>query len=187
MFSRPLHDFTLRNGVASDLATLAAIDDDAGTLFEEAGLFLDLPDDHEFPAAERRRWQECIAAGSTLLAVDLHSEAMGFVAVGRKDDEPYVAQLSVRRSCMRQGIGSALLEAAGHMAHAAGGDALWLTTYDHLSWNRPFYERHGFIVMPEQACGAELLAEHAIEKKWLPLSHQRVLMRKALAAVRARR
>ena len=165
-----------------DLATLGEIDADAGALFEQAGLFLDLPENHEFPMAERRRWKECLAARTTLIAVDEISGPIGFAAVGRKDGDAYLAQLSVRHRCMRRGIGSALLEAAAEMAEALGSRTLWLTTYSHLPWNRPFYEQHEFVVMPENACGPELLSEHAIEKKWLPVPHERVVMRRTLVA-----
>lgn len=171
--------FTLRSGVSGDLATLGEIDTDAGAIFEQAGLFLDLPETHEFPTAERRRWSECLAARTTLLAVDRNFGPIGFAAVGKRDGEAYLAQLSVRQRFMRCGIGSALLESASEIALALGSRTLWLTTYGHLPWNRPFYESHDFVVMPEEACGPELLAEHAIEKKWLPVPHERVVMRRA--------
>lgn len=171
---------TLRVGELGDLATLGDIDADASTLFEDAGMFLDLPEDHEFPAAERRRWKECLAGKSTLIAVDRAIGPIGFAAVGRKDGCAYLAQISVRRYFMGLGIGGALLEAAAELAGAFGSKEFWLTTYDHLAWNRPFYERHGFVVMPEAACGRELLEEHSIEKRWLPLPDQRVVMRRVL-------
>jgi GNAT superfamily N-acetyltransferase len=180
--SRNPERFTLRSGVIDDLNTLGEIDADAGALFEQAGLFLDLPETHEFPMAERRRWQECLAARTTLIAVDYISGPVGFAAVGRKDGDTYLAQLSVRRHFMRRGIGSALLEAAVEIAQALGARALWLTTYNHLPWNRPFYELHDFAVMPEHACGSELLNEHASEKNWLPMPHERVVMRRELRA-----
>ena len=47
-----------------DLATLGEIDADAGALFEQAGLFLDLPENHEFPLAERRRGVAAASSGS---------------------------------------------------------------------------------------------------------------------------
>ena len=171
-----VEQFTLRSGVFGDLDMLGDIDADAGAIFESAGLFLDLPETHEFPMAERRRWRECLAARNTLIAVHSESGPIGFAAIARKDGNAYLAQLSVRQRCMRRGIGGALLEAAAEMSLACGARALWLTTYNHLPWNRPFYERHDFVVMPEIACGPELLAEHAIEKKWLPLPHERVVM-----------
>jgi len=172
--------FTLRIGMTDDLATLGEIDADAGMLFEQAGLFLDLPETHEFPAAERRRWRECLVARTTLVALDKTAGAIGFAAVGRKDGESYLAQLSVRQRFMRCGIGSALLEAACEIALAFGSRKMWLTTYGHLPWNRPFYERHEFRVMPEHECGPELLSEHTIEKRWLPVPHERVVMLREL-------
>ncbi|HEV8444104.1 MAG TPA: GNAT family N-acetyltransferase [Steroidobacteraceae bacterium] len=171
---------SLRLGMVGDLATLVDIDADAGTLFEESGLFLDLPDDHEFPVSERRCWQECLAARTTLIAADKSLGSIAFAAVGRKDGAAYLAQIAVRRYFMGLGIGGALLEAAAEIAAASGLQEFWLTTYDHLAWNRPFYERHGFVVMPDSACGPELQEVRAMERKWLPLPDQRVVMRRSL-------
>jgi len=181
--ARHTEQFTLRSGVIDDLSTLGEIDADAGMVFEQAGLFLDLPESHEFPTAERRRWRECLIARTTLVAQDKTAGPIGFAAVGRKDGEAYLAQLSVRQRFMRCGVGSALLEAACEIAVALGSRTMWLTTYGHLPWNRPFYERHEFRVMPEHECGPELLTEHAIEKKWLPVPHERVVMCRALGSV----
>jgi len=47
---------------------------------------------------------------------------------------------------MRRGVGSALLTAAENSVRAGGARALWLTTYDHLPSNRPFYERAGYVL-----------------------------------------
>ncbi|MEO8063557.1 MAG: GNAT family N-acetyltransferase [Pseudomonadota bacterium] len=182
---RDIDRFQLRLGEPDDLTVLGEIDADAGALFEQAGLFLDLPDDHEFPAAERRRWRECLAARTTLVMVDRESGPIGFAALGRRDGEHYLAQLSVRLRFMRLGLGGALLEAAGELLKARGARALWLTTYNHLPWNRPFYEQHGFTVMAESDCGPELLQEHAIERRWLPMPQERVLMRRKLGAFAA--
>ena len=170
---------SFRLGTAADLETLRDIDTDASSLFEEAGLFLDLPETHEFSLAERRRWQECLAARTTLIAVDPAMGPIGFAAVGRRDGRAYLAQLSVRRYFMGLGIGGALLESAAGLASGFAQE-LWLTTYAHLAWNRPFYERHRFVVMPPDDCGAELLEEHRTETKWLPFPEQRVVMRRHL-------
>ncbi len=171
---------SLRPGVAGDLATLIDIDRDASSLFEEAGLFLDLAENHEFPEAERRCWQECLAARTTLIASDRSVGSIAFAAVGRKDGGAYLAQLAVRRYFMGLGIGGALLESAAELAAATGSREFWLTTYGHLPWNRPFYERHGFIVVPESDCGPELLHVQSFERQWLPLPDQRIVMRRSL-------
>src|SRR5215831_5316272 len=90
-------EFRLRVGVPADLATLRAVDDDASSLFTQAGLELDLPDDHEFPASERERWGRCLAEGTSLLAIDPAGRVAGFVAYGRRDAAAFIEQLSVRR------------------------------------------------------------------------------------------
>jgi len=47
----------LRAGTADDFPVLREVDDDAALLYEQAGLHLDLPDDHEFVLAERAHWR----------------------------------------------------------------------------------------------------------------------------------
>lgn len=167
----------LRAGTIADLSELREVDDDAALLYVQAGLTLDLPDDHEFVVSERGHWQRSLQAGSAIVATDLRGGMLGFAAVTRLDRQPYLAQLSVRRTHMRRGIGSALLYAALDAAQARGA-SLWLTTYDHLPWNRPFYERNGFTRVPEAICGPEMRAELQIERSALPLPEMRVAMRR---------
>ena len=170
----------IRTALICELETLSAIDSDASTLFEEAGLHLELSIEHEFAVAERARWLRCLAAGSALLAISATGEPIGFAAAGRLDGEPYLDQLSVRRAFMRRGIGTSLLSAVENMQRDTGADSLWLTTYSHLPWNRPYYERAGFVAVTEHECGREVLQELHYEQRWLPHPHERVVMRKAL-------
>jgi len=171
----------IRAGSAADIDTLLEIDLDASELFVRAGLDMDLPDDHEFAVTERTRWLRSLESGRTLLAVDASGAPLGFAASGTRDQEPFIEQLSVRRHAMGMGIGTALLSAAEREAVQQGASTLWLTTYGHLSWNRPFYERRGFIVVKEEHCGHEIRAELAFERRWLPSPQERVVMRKRLS------
>ena len=166
-------DVAFRTGEPADLATLLDIDLDAGLLFERAGLYLDLPESHEFPVTERARLRASLATGATTIALDPRGHALAFVAMGWRDDSPYVEQVSVRANCTRRGIGSMLLDRALRAAPDA-----WLTTYDHLPWNRPFYERHGFVRVPEERCGSDIRAELEFQRRWLPLPAQRIAMRR---------
>jgi hypothetical protein len=61
----------------------------------------------------------------------------------------------------------------------AAGEALWLTTYAHVPWNRAFYERFGFAVVPESSCGGDILEILTEQRRWLPAPEQRVAMRRA--------
>jgi ribosomal protein S18 acetylase RimI-like enzyme len=81
---------------------------------------------------------------------------------------------------MRQGIGTALLTAMEEMAQKGRAPALWLTTYAHLAWNRPFYEKTGFSIVPEEEWGSEMKQQLVFERRLLPQPEQRVVMRKAL-------
>lgn len=168
-----------RAGNVDDLATLLEIDLDAGLLFERAGLYLDLPETHEFPVSERAHLRASLSAGLAIIAMDARGSALAFVALGRRDGSPYVEQISVRAEFTHRGIGSALLDLALRAADARNEPAAWLTTYDHLPWNRPFYERHGFERLPEAECGPEIRAELEFQRRWLPLPAQRIAMRRS--------
>jgi GNAT superfamily N-acetyltransferase len=172
----------IRTGLTPDIELLIDIDSDASVLFERAGLHLDAARDLEVTLAARERWKKCLSAGTVLIAVDHSGEAKGFAAVGARDEAPYLDQLSVQTGSMKQGIGTELLYAAMTMAIQAGGSVLWLTTYNHLSWNRPYYERHGFAVIPAEECGEQLQAELRFERRLLPDPQHRVVMCKQLPA-----
>ena len=53
---------------------------------------------------------------------------------------------------------------------------LWLTTYGHVPWNRPWYERLGFVRVRESKWGPELLAIVDSERGALPCPDQRIAM-----------
>jgi GNAT superfamily N-acetyltransferase len=132
-----------------------------------------LEKDHPFVVAEANRWAIAIEDGLAQVAVDGDDRPIGFVALRCVDNQPYLDQLAVRRRYMRRGVGSALL----HYAIAwSGSRRLWLTTYSHLPWNRPYYERHGFAHVPEDSCGPELRAILQTQRAALPDPEQRVAM-----------
>lgn len=167
----------IRPARADEIALLNAIDDDAATLFAEHGLHIELSADHPFARAELARWQRSAQLGRAFLAVDDAGEALGLAALDLVDGEPYLDQLDVRRAAMRRGIGARLLDHSATWARAAGGRALWLTTYGHLPFNRPYYERHGYEVVPEALCGAGIRALLDEQRHYLPVPEQRVAMR----------
>jgi GNAT superfamily N-acetyltransferase len=163
---------TLRPAQPDDVPTLVDVDDDASALYEEHGLHVALPADHWFCVAERAAWTAAAGAGRAWIAVDDAGRAVGFAACNVVDGEPYLDQLSVRRAFMGRGVGRALLAQA---LEWSGDRPLWLTTYRHLSWNRPFYERMGFAVVEE--IGPEMREVLAAQRRALPAPDERVAMR----------
>ena len=168
-----MESFSLRVARPDELQKLILIDDEASELYAQAGLRITLSKDHPFTVAESSRWAAAIARGLAHVAVDTQDQPIGFAAVGIVDGNPYLDQLAVCPRVMRRGIGTALLR---HAISWSSGRTLWLTTYSHLPWNRPYYQRHGFVPMPDDACGAELLAILGEQRAALPDPGQRIAM-----------
>jgi GNAT superfamily N-acetyltransferase len=165
--------FATRLARNSEVQQFADIDDAASALFTEAGLDLHLDPAHPLVLAEKQSWVRAISAGLAHVAVDAADRPIGFMTLGFVDGAPYLEQLSVHPRSMRQGIGRALIEQAFSWS---APQALWLTTYSHLPWNRPYYERHGFVVVPEDECGPELRSILKVQRSVLPAPEMRVAM-----------
>jgi GNAT superfamily N-acetyltransferase len=172
-----MNDLTIRTARTNELPVLVSIDEDAATLYAEHGLELVLSDTHPFTVAERELWGGALERGSVYLALDGAGEPIGFAALALLDGVAYLDQLSVRRRAMRRGVGRQLLEAAIDWARSQGQPALTLTTYRHLRFNRPFYERHGFKVMEDEEVTPGLVHHLEEQRRYLPMPEERVAMR----------
>lgn len=164
----------VRRSTLADLDEIIEVDDDSCTLYAEHGVTLGLTPEHPFCVAERARWTRSISRGDTLLALE-HDRIVGIAVMGLLDDAPYLDQLSVRRSAMRRGVGRTLVSAA--IAWAADRP-LWLTTYAHLPFNRPFYESMGFTCIDEHDWGRELAEIAREQRACLPHPELRCAMRR---------
>jgi GNAT superfamily N-acetyltransferase len=176
----PAPRFAVRSALPNELDMLLAIDDDATALYAEHGAAIELHPGHVFVRDERARWLRSAELGRAFIAVDPLGTAVGFAALDKIDGEPYLDQLAVRRVAMRRGVGGALLACSADWARAAGGSAIWLTTYAHLPFNRPYYERRGYVVVPESACGPAIVHHLDEQRRYLPAPDQRVAMRRSL-------
>lgn len=172
-----MNDPILRLARPDELPALVSIDDDAATLYAEFGLVLALSDTHPFTIAERALWSDALARHSVYLALDEAREPIGFAALSPLDGVAYLDQLAVRRRAMRRGVGRRLLEAAIDWARHQGQRALTLTTYNHLPFNRAYYERHGFELLLPEAVPPGLRHHLEEQRRALPLPEQRVAMR----------
>ncbi|MGE0791752.1 MAG: GNAT family N-acetyltransferase [Sandaracinaceae bacterium] len=176
MSERSEPDVRIRVARPDELARVIEVDDDASLLYAEHGVALGLTDEHPFAVAEQARWASSVAAGETFLAEDATGEIVGVAVLAHKDGQPYLDQLAVRRAAMGRGIGGALLARALAWAKERG-DALWLNTYAHLAFNRPFYERRGFACVEPGEWGDEMRAVIDEQRRYLPHPEQRVVMR----------
>jgi GNAT superfamily N-acetyltransferase len=168
-----LMNFSLRPAYPEDLPVMIAIDDQASQLFLEAGIRFDLDENHPFVLAESTRWSLAIQQGLAQLAINAHGTAIGFATYRHVDQQPYLDQLSVHPKAMRAGVGSQLM---AHVIAWSADQPLWLTTYSHLPWNGPYYERKGFTAIDDVQCGPELSGILKEQRAVLPDPQQRIAM-----------
>jgi len=166
---------TIRTAQPDELATLISVDDDASRRYATAGLIMNLHDEHPFVVAEHAQWARSLTSGDIFIAEDATHRAIGIAVLGRVDAEPYLDQLSVRLEHVGQGVGTTLLSHAITWAHSRG-PGLWLNTYRHLPWNRPFYEGRGFTLVDESSWRPEMRATIEAQRASLPLPDERVVM-----------
>ncbi|MEU8248613.1 GNAT family N-acetyltransferase [Nonomuraea sp. NPDC048916] len=131
---------------SSELSDLISIELAADGLFQSVGI--------EFPPGTTQI-EEVDDPGSVLVEGE---PPAGFALVGWLDGNLHLEQLAVHPSRMRQGIGGRLITAVREHARACGAPAVTLTTFRDVPWNAPWYERHGFTVLPDAAWGPELRA-----------------------------
>lgn len=169
--------YSIEVATANDLAEAVRIDDDATLLYAEAGIVLTLTGSDPFTIAEQALWRRSAELGRLFFVRD-DRERVGFAALDRFDGIAYLDQLSVKRSAMRRGAGRCLLRHA--IAWTARNDiaSLWLTTYRHVAWNRPFYESEGFVVVPDAECGVGMRHHLDAQRRALPAPEERVAMRR---------
>ncbi len=167
--------FYLRPAREEEVAVARAIDDDACTLYPEAGIVLTPEVIAVLDPREIQQWREAARRGRLLFACAPDGEPVGFVALGIVDGKPYVEQVSVRRAWMRRGVGRALLTRA--MRWSVRDGELWLATWRHVAWNGPFYARLGFVEVPEARWGPAQKDIVDFERRVLPAPEARVVMR----------
>jgi GNAT superfamily N-acetyltransferase len=132
-------------------------------------------------AAEQKAWRTCAKNGGLVFAEsETEGARVGFFALGDADDEAYLEQIAVLPTHIRRGIGRQLMTAVIAMARRRGHTHLVLTIYDHVPWNRPYYEALGFAPILAERVGPSLRHDLATQRRYLPMPHHRIAMRKVL-------
>lgn len=123
-------------------------------------------------------------AGRSWVATDREDHVVGYVVVELIDGCAHVEQLSVRPSHQGQGLGRALLAEVERWAAAGGIEALTLTMFAEVPWNRPLYEHLGFRVLREEELSPGLRALRTDEAAHGLDPESRVCMRRPVPKVR---
>lgn len=122
-----------------------------------------MPEIAEEEPMEADRLAGYAAAGRCWVVVDDVDAPVGYVVVDIIDGAAHVEQLSVVASHQGRGLGAALLDAVERWARQRRLEALTLTTFSHVPWNRPWYEHLGFRTLGDDELSAGLRAVRATE------------------------
>ncbi len=171
----------LRPGRVGDISLLAPIDRAGDAQFVAAG-------HPEFAGGEsiaddvaRRAIEQ-----GRLFVAELDGEISGWLLETRAGEERCIGQLSVDPDRQRRGIGRALLVGAIDRAGEAGEPTVVLSTQDDVPWNRPWYERFGFVVVPvgewTEAMREITDAQRAVGLRWETRVHMRLDLSRRRAA-----
>jgi len=117
----------------------------AATLFPEE----DVPGHIRSTATSLDDLASAQADGMLWAALSSDETPVGFAIVRVVDDAAHVQEIDVHPACGRRGIGTSLIHSICNWARSTELAAVTLTTFRHLPWNAPFYERLGFRPLEE--------------------------------------
>jgi GNAT superfamily N-acetyltransferase len=147
----------IRPARSGDLDALAHVERRAGERFRAVGMPA-IADADPYDADELN------GAAALLVAADEDDIPIGYAMVETVEGHPHLAQLSVVPERGGEGVGSALLEAVAEWALGHGHREITLTTFRDVPFNRPYYERRGYEVVPATSWSpalADLVAREA--------------------------
>lgn len=140
----PPAGYRIRKRRPADDAALVGIENRAAGLFRDHGY----PALADAPLADVAALRRLFDGNEIWVAVAAEGAAQG-AAAGYAVAAPlggclHLRELSVDPAHGRRGVGAALVGAVCQAARASGCAGVSLTTFRHVPFNRPFYERLGF-------------------------------------------
>jgi GNAT superfamily N-acetyltransferase len=171
----------IRPAAAGDVEAIRQVERRAGELFREIGMAEVADEELPSPSLvagfvrDGRAWVD-----------ERDGMVAGFIVVRRLADACHVVQVSIDPAYRGQRIGAALIRHLEPWAVSHGLDALTLTTFEHVPWNAPYYERLGFEQLAPSAMTVGLAAVFEEEGRAFAAG-TRVAMRRPLAHIRVPR
>lgn len=122
------------------LEQLQQIELAAAAIFSEE----DVPEHIRSTATSLKDLASAQADGMLWTALSPGGTPVGFAIVRMLDGSAHVQEIDVHPDHSRRGIGTSLIQAICVWARSRSIASVTLTTFRHLPWNAPFYERLGF-------------------------------------------
>jgi GNAT superfamily N-acetyltransferase len=172
----------IREGTPEEVPLLGPIDLSANPLFVEwghpefVGDYESIPDDVALKAIAEGRLLIC-----ELMTPDATNELVGWVVMfDRPNGETSIGQISLHADHMGKGYGGSLLQGAIDRCRRLERTAIVLNTQTDVPWNRPWYERFGFVVVPRSEWDLDM---HEAEREqteagldWSTRVHMRLVL-----------
>ena len=168
----------VRAASESDSEDIRQVERSAGVRFTDVGM--EWVASHEPMSASLLT--EFARSGRSWVVDGADGRPVGYVVVEIVDGCAHIEQLSVDLEHQSQGIGKALIEAAESWAVSCRLQALTLTTFAEVPWNRPLYEHLGFSVLAEDELSPGLRKIRDDEAKRGLDPATRVCMRKVIGS-----
>lgn len=89
--------------------------------------------------------------GRAWVATEPHDIPIAYILVEIVDGLAHIEQVTVHPLHSRMGLGRALIEQVERWSIGCGLNGMTLTTFRDVPWNAPYYERLGFMRVPEPA------------------------------------
>ncbi len=148
----------IRPPAPEELGRLQEIEVFAGRAFFDAGM-PEIARDDPLPL----RALEAYRAAGRAWVLEVEGTVVGYVLVDVVDGHAHVEQVSVDPAFAGRRLGRGLLDHVAGWARARGDGAVTLTTFRHIPWNAPYYERCGYRRLADDERGPGLIALMAEE------------------------
>ncbi|AXQ23374.1 GNAT family N-acetyltransferase [Acinetobacter wuhouensis] len=136
--------YRIRRTESSDIEQLIDVEKSATQAFSSIP---DLKWLIDAPVLSAETHYELITHVYAFSVVNEQDQVVGFLYAEKQDQDFYIIEFDVRSDLQRQGIGRKLIEHAITFATTENFKAITLTTFIDVTWNRPFYEKLGFIIL----------------------------------------
>jgi GNAT superfamily N-acetyltransferase len=146
--------YRVRPARAADAPLLGAVERAAAARFATIGLERIA---RGRPTSEAE-YLKATAAGRLWVVEGEGGTVVGLALADRLDSEGFLAEISVHPDHAGHRLAARMIAAVVDWAAGRGCRSLSLTTFREVPWNRPYYERLGFVVLEEAAAGPELRA-----------------------------
>ncbi len=157
---RPLGNVTIRTCRMDEVALLGPIDVSANPVFAQWGhpefeseTYDSIPHDVAAKAIDEGRLLAC-----DLVGLDGQCTLIGWLVMfDRPNGETSIGQISIHADHMGKGFGVPLLQSAIERCRLVGRSSIVLNTQTDVPWNRRWYERFGFVVVPVEDWDADMV------------------------------